>query len=329
VKTIVTGANGFLGSWLCKRFLQEGHDVSALVRKNSDLTELQSQKINLIYGDVTDYQSLAVAFKGFDYVIHAAGVVGYSKSLRQIMQQVNVQGTSNVVRACHQNQVSRLLHISSVVAIGAGFTENEIMDEDSKYNLSDLDLGYFETKRMAEEIILNAVAEKKIDAVMVNPSTMYGAADAKKGSRKNQIKVAQGRLRVYTHGGVNVVSVKDAVDGVVSALKVGRNGQRYILAGNNLTIQQLFAKIADCAGVKAPNSEFPTWLLRSLGSVGDTMMSVGLKFPFNRESAYAATMFHWFKNKKAMDELGFHPQHSDIAIEQSVRWMKDNGYLSK
>lgn len=327
MKVLVTGANGFLGSWLTKRLLQEGHQVSALVRKNSDLSELENVKPNYLYGDVTDAKSLLEACKNQDIIFHLAGVIAYKASDRALMEKVNVNGTKNIIDICEKLKIPKLLHLSSVVAIGSSFSPI-VLDESSPYNIHHLNLGYFETKKKAEDLIITATKEKKIHAVCVNPSTIYGFGDAKKGSRKMQVKVARGKLPFYTSGGVNVVAVEDVIDGILQAIEKGKNGERYILASENMTIKQLFNHIADFAGQKPPSIEMPNWALHSLGFIGDSLNSFGLKGGLSRENAYTASMYHWFSSQKAQNELGFKPRPSAVAIENSVRWMKDNGYLT-
>lgn len=326
MKVLVTGANGFLGSWLCKRLQAEGHEVSALIRKNSDLSELGDTQLNYVYGDVTDLPSLESAMKNQEIVFHLAGVVAYKKSDRALMEKVNVQGTAHVVQVCEKLQTPQLLHLSSVVAIGAQ-TKPEAMTEEFQYNISRLNLGYFETKRKAEQIVIEAAKQNKINAICVNPSTIYGFGDAKKGSRKTQVKVAQGKFPFYTSGGVNVVAVEDVIEGILLAIKKGKNAERYILSSENMLIKDLFEQIANYAGVKAPSIKMPTSLLHTLGFIGDSLNAFGLKGGISRENAYTATMYHWFDSSKAKRDLGFLPKPSTQAIENSVRWMKDNHYI--
>lgn len=321
MKAIVTGANGFLGSWLCSRLLEEGHDVTALVRKSSDLSEIEHLKLKYEYGDVTDKASLKLAFKDKDYVFHLAGVIAYKAADRPMMDKVNIGGTQNVVDVLIEQKQAKLLNLSSVVAVGASFKPISLT-EDSPYTIHDLNLGYFETKHEAEKIVTAAAKNNLIHAVSVNPSTIYGFGDAKKGSRKTQVKVARGKFLFYTGGGVNVVAAEDVVDGILRAVDKGRNGERYILCSQNITIKELFTEIAGFAGVKPPKIFMPFSVLKLVGRVGDlTGSGVSL------ENAYTASMYHWFTCDKAKKELGFSPRSSDIAIENSVRWMKDNGYL--
>lgn len=325
MRALVTGANGFLGSWLTARLLEEGFQVDALVRKNSDLSELENVKPNLVYGDVTDFDTLKKTFAQQDIVFHLAGAIGYRKTLRPLMDLVNVTGTANVVRACSELQIPQLLHLSSVVTIGAS-TKPKVLNEDSSYNLAHLNLGYFETKRQAEQIVMNAVTAGKIRAICVNPSTIYGFGDAKKGSRKNQLKVAQGKMPFYTSGGVNVVPVEDVINGILLALKKGKNGERYILSSENMTIKQLFEKIAGFAGVKPPTVLLPNFAMHALGKVDDVLSVFGKTIGITSENADSATLFHWFDCSRAKNELGFNPTSADAALEKSVRWVKDHKY---
>lgn len=328
MKVLVTGANGFLGSWVTRALVNAGHDVYALVRPKSDLSELEGISCNYVYGDVTDIPSLLQAFKGIDTVFHLAGVIAYKKSERALMDKVNVHGTSNVVDVCREYKVRRLVYLSSVVAIGGSHTPSQILNEDSKYDIQDLNLGYFETKHQAETIVKKACDRGDIDAVIINPSTIYGPGDAKKGSRKMQLKVAQGRLKFYTSGGVNVVAVEDVVKGILSAWQKGRTGERYILAGENILIKDLFAMIANEAEVKPPSFQIPDQMLHIIGAIGDLLASLGFKAPLSRENAWTATMFHWFDSSKAQRELDFKPRPAKEAIHSSVQWMKDMGMLS-
>lgn len=331
-EVLVTGANGFLGSWLVRRLLTDGHQVTCLVRPTSDLTELKALealglRCKYAFGDVTQPDTLVAAFQGQEAVFHLAGFIAYRKADRAMMQKVNVDGTNNVVRACLKVQTPRLIHLSSVVAIGASFNDQLVLTEDFVFNLKDLNLGYFETKRQAEAIVMSAVQEKGLNAVILNPSTIYGPGDALKGSRKTQVKVAQGRFKFYTGGGVNVVPVENCVDGIVRAWLNGRSGERYILAGQNLTIKDLLGLIAKAAGVPAPSIRIPNWVLHVLGIVGDFKTKMGRPASLSRENAWTTTMFHWFDSGKAQRQLGFVPGSSKLAIESSVKWMKEKGLI--
>ncbi len=323
MKVLVTGATGFLGGWLVKRLLDEGCDVRIIKRPNSNLDEIEGLKLDIASGDVTDLESLRAASRGVDTVFHLAGLIGYSRSQRAAMDLVNVQGTANVIQACRDAEVRKLVHLSSVVAIGASY-DGKILNEDSPYNVGHLNLGYFETKHQAEELVVAAAKSGLVDAVMVNPSTIYGPADAKKGSRGTQLKIARGKFPIYPPGGVSIVAVEDVIDAIIAVWQRGRTAERYIVSGENLLIKETFDIIAREAGVKPPVIALPRPAIFALGRVGDFLESIGSKGPVNSENAWTSVLYHWFDNSKAVRELGLKPKPAAYAIGQSVRWMKDH-----
>jgi dihydroflavonol-4-reductase len=326
MKVLVTGATGFLGGWIVRRLINDGHDVRIIKRPKTPLDELEGLKLDIAIGDVTDYASLKSACQGVDTVFHLAGLIAYTPEQRGAMERVNVGGTENVVKACIENNVRRMVHLSSVVAIGASF-DGTPLNEDSPYNISHLNLGYFETKHKAELIVKAAVDRGELDAVMINPSTIYGRADAKKGSRSTQLKVARGKFPFYTSGGVSIVAVDDVVDAIIAAWQKGRKGERYIVSGENITIKQLFTLIAKEAGVAPPKYYLPNFIVKAIGALGDFMTKIGRKGPLSSENAWTSILFHWFDSSKARRELGLNPKPAAYAIHQSVSWMKENGYL--
>ncbi len=330
MKVLITGATGFLGNQLTRRLLDEGMDVRVLVRSKSKLAELEdinTNHLDVTLGDVTNETSLIEATRDVQGVFHLAGLIAYSKQQRQAMEDVNVQGTKNLIAAIKKNGSPRLLHLSSVVAVGAGFTPEQILDESSPYNVAHLGLGYFDTKHDAEIAVFEAVRRKEIEAVAINPSTIYGPGDAKKGSRGAQLKVARGKFPFYPPGGVNVVHVDDVVDLCVKAFRSSKNGERYIACGENLTIQETFDRIAKLAGVKPPSVPLPRAVIFGLGKVGDFLESIGKKGPLNSDNAWTSTMYHWFKYEKAKREFGFHPKPAQEALEASIKWSRDHGLI--
>jgi dihydroflavonol-4-reductase len=327
MKALVTGASGFLGSWVSRALVERGDQVRVLLRRPHEAGELTGLSIEVAKGDVTDRASVFAACHGVDIVFHLAGVVGYSRAQRTLMDAVNVEGTRHIVDACLEGGVRRLIHLSSVVAVGASFDGRQPLNEDSPYNVSHLNLGYFETKRLGEQIVQQAVRTRGLDAVILNPSTIYGGGDAKKGSRQTQLKVAQGKLPFYTSGGVSIVAVEDVVQAILTAHERGRAGERYILSGDNMTIHKLFQIIAEEAGVKPPAIYLPNLVVHGLGSLGDCLEKIGKKGPLNSENAWTSLMFHWFDHTKATRELDFHPRPAGEALRASVQWMKSKGLI--
>lgn len=325
MKVLVTGATGFLGGWLVRRLLAEGHDIR-IIRRARAVDELADLPIESVPGDVTDVESLRAACQGIETVFHLAGVIGYTPRERRAMEEVNVGGTANVLAACRDRGVRKLVYASSVAAIGAS-TDGTPLTEDSPFAIHPLDLGYFETKHRAEELVREAVRGRSIDAVMVNPTTIYGPGDVKKGTRRTQCRVAEGRLRFFPPGGVGVVAVEDVIDAFMAVWRRGRPGERYICNGENLLFGDLFAMIAREAGARPPSIRLPKTVTIAIGRAGDLLGSVGLPAPLESETAKAAVLYHWFDASKATRELGLSFKPASQAIAASVRWMRDYGRL--
>lgn len=325
MKVLVTGATGFIGSSLARHLDESGHEVHLLHRANSDLSGLQDLKYESHLGDITDSRSIDSCLRqGFDAVFHLAGVIGYTPDQRQLMQKVNVEGTKNLLEGLNKYPVQRLIHMSSVVAVGASFDGAQPLSETSPYNLTHLNLGYFETKREAELLVQNYCSETKLDAVIVNPSTVYGPGDAQKGSRKVQTKAALKGLSVYTPGGVSIIDIDDLLQAVMAAWKVGQSGERYILSGENITIKNLLSQIAQFGGKPAPTIKLSRPLLMLIGKSDLLLRKIGFKAPLSLENAWTSTLFHWFDHTKATRELGLKPKPAAYALERSVRWMIDH-----
>ncbi len=237
------------------------------------------------------------------------------------MQKVNVQGTAHAIEVC-QAQKAKLIHISSVVAVGAS-KKPSILNEQSPYDPSLSEIGYFHTKKQAEILVQKACKEGKITAVILNPSTIYGPGDMKKESRRVQLKVAQGRFPFYTSGGVSVVDVESVVSACIKAVEKGRLGERYILSGENISIKELFSLIAKANGVRPPFIYLNNFILNRLAEMGEGLQRLGFSFPIQKESARLATLYHWFDHSKAKQELEFTPMTAKQAIKNSIQWWQN------
>ncbi len=319
----VTGATGFVGSWLVKKLLEQGHNVDVLVRKPSALT-LKHPNLNVFKGDITKSSTVEQMKENTDVVYHLAGFIAYRKKDRPMMDKVNVEGTKIVVDTCIKKNIGKLIHMSSTCAVGVSFDGKNPLTEKSKFNIKNLNFGYFETKRLAEEYVLKKCNEGLINATVLNPSTIYGAGDAEKGSRGIQLKVAKGKFPFYPPGGVNIIGIDEVVDCLIKSVKLGKNGERYILSGENITIKSLFESIAEAAGKKKPSIKLPKLLLSIFGSIGDIVTHFGGRFPISGENAKISSLYHWFDSSKAQKEFNFTPKPAKVYIKNSIDWVLAN-----
>lgn len=325
MKVLVTGATGFLGSHLVSALIKEGFEVVALIRSTSDANMAASLGCQTVTGDLLDLASLSRSFKGLDGVFHVAGAMSSSPKEKERLLKVNIDGVRNVIAACKDQNVKKLIHVSSVVAVGVNLTANEaLLTEESANITKGMAYTNYDSKRIGEELVLEAAKKGEIQAIVVNPGLIYGAGDARKIIRKGNVMAAKGKLPVYPSGGVNIVAVEDVTAAMIEAFHHGRNGERYLLTGDNITIKDLLSKISLYAGAKAPSKKMPERFLKFLATVFD---SLGLKSEVCRENIFSATSFHWYDSAKAKRELGFKPRSHDEAISSSVEWMKKNNYL--
>ncbi|HUP56764.1 MAG TPA: NAD-dependent epimerase/dehydratase family protein [Bdellovibrionota bacterium] len=323
-RVLVTGASGFLGGYLVRALERAGHEVVALVRDTSDLSGLS--RCSLVRGSVTDREALRRAMRDAEAVFHLAGLMSLERSREREVGQVNVAGTWNVVEACLELGVQRLVHVSSVAAVGASASPLHLMNEESSNPLRPFRFPNYEAKAKAEEIVLEAARNRGLDAVVVNPSMIFGAGDAKKEARKGNLLAARGKVKLYPDGGLSVAHVEDVAAGIVAAWKRGRKGERYILGGENISVGQLLGLYAELAGKPAPRHRLPTWLLRLAASAADVF---GLGRTRAYEGAVSATLFHWYDSSKAARELEYKPRPAREAIEQSVGWMRERGWIEQ
>ncbi|OQW48184.1 MAG: hypothetical protein A4S09_13830 [Proteobacteria bacterium SG_bin7] len=318
MRALVTGANGFLGSKLTRRLVELGHETICFVRPASNLSNIATLNVDMAFGNVTNKTDVFNACKGIDVVFHLAAVIASDKRQMRELDVVNIGGTQNIVESVRDLGVKKLVHVSSVVAIGAETSQDRVLNEKSPYNNLLAANKNMASKKHGEEIVLAACRRKEVNAVIVNPSLIFGAGDAQKSTRTSNIRAANGKLKFFTEGGVNIVAVEDVVDGIVAAYERGRSGERYILGGENITIRELLTHIANCAGATPPKYKLPSSLLK---------IAARLTSRVTRENIIAATMYHWFDNSKARHELGFNPRPAREAIKNSVTWMKENGYV--
>ncbi len=321
MKALVTGASGFIGQHLVKALLSQSWDVVGLTHSAQGADELKNLSCRIETGDVTDFSSLKKAVQEVDAVFHLASLVSIRASDRERLKEINVGGTQNIVSLCRELKIPRLIHASSVVAVGASESPADLLNENSPNILRKYRFPNCESKALSEEIVLKASRQGEIDAVVVNPSMVFGAGDAKKEMRRSNVMAAQGKLAFYPRGGLSVVAVEDVVSGMVAAFHRGVRSERYILSGENLTTRRLMEMHAEIAGVAPPQKAIPTPILRGIGKIAQWMP---WDAPINYEGAVAATLYHWFDCSKARQKLDYQPRPAIEAIRNSVEWMSEN-----
>ena len=316
-KILITGGTGFLGSYIIKELVEKGYAVKALRRSNKLPTWIPSEileKTEWVDGDVLDVVALEDAMEGVDIVIHSAAIVSFVKKERQQMYQVNVEGTANVVNIALEKNVKRLVHISSVAALGRT-TNGGHVDEEKKWEESKANTHYAKSKFKAELQVWRGISEG-LEAVIVNPSTILGYGDWHSSSCAIFRQVYEG-FKWYTPGINGFVDVEDVARATVLLMESNVSEQRFIVNGDTWPFQKLQDTIADAFGKKRPTRKTSPFLLSIAWRMEKIKSFFTGKRPLlTKESARVAQSQTWFENGKLLKAF---PEFSYTPLEQSIK----------
>jgi dihydroflavonol-4-reductase len=330
MRVAITGATGLLGGNLAVALVERGHDVVATRRKTSDTSHLEGLDVDWIEAPLSDVAGLTRAFDGADVVYHCAAAVSVQYEVKPWIYEANVVGTRNVIRAVENVGGPRLVHCSSVVAIGAS-DDGEPCTEDHRWNLDEhkLDDAYAKTKYESQQIVIDAAREDDLDAVVVNPNYMIGPYDARPSSGELVLAVINRQLPGYSLGMNNFVDVRDVVRGMILAAEHGRAGEKYILGGHNLTYKEFMDTVSRVAGTKPIRRRVPRPLAAAVGVLGETYSKLTRSEPLlNRATVrwYFSDGFI-FSSEKATRELGYEISPLEPAIRTAIDWFRDHDML--
>ena len=305
--TLVTGATGFLGSIVTRQLVEAGANVRILRRSHSDLDLLgeTAGHVEHAIGDIRDPESLAAAMRGVRRVYHTAAsvVMGTSRALGRL-RLTNVHGTACVVNAALAAGVQRMVHTSSIAALGQTPSPDLVRTEDTPWQRSRLNTPYAISKHEAELEILRGIAEG-LDAVMVNPSVIFGPGRPGQNTTRLAELVQSGRIRMAPAGGTNVVDVEDVAAGHISAMAHGACGHRYILGSQNLSWRSIFGTLARALGVAEPQRELPLGLALAVATATEGWAALtGRPANMTRVIARNLSQCYRYSNEKAVGELG-------------------------
>lgn len=323
--TLVTGSTGFIGASLCRELVAQGHTVRAFHRPTSSLRLLDGLEVEHALGDLTQPDTLLSAMQGVEIVFHAAAWMG-GRDQPGRQYTVTVEGTRNILQAARQAGVRRVIHTSSVAALGVPDAarqpnEAQLINENHAWNYRPDYYPYGYAKYLAEQEVQKAVAQG-LDVVIVNPTVVYGPGDIYRQSSSLITQVAEKRISVAVEGGINCIHIMDVVEGHLAALACGKTGQRYILGGENLTHLQLLEMIAEVTHVSGPSMVLPNGLVRSLSRPAHLLQAF-LNIPISPELLRLAGYWFFYDLQKAERDLGL-TQHRPVkdAVAAAYAWYK-------
>ena len=325
---VITGASGLLGGNLAAALRAERVHVRGIRRPSSKIDHLAHLDIEWMFADLDDVGGLTRAFAGADVVFHAAAAVEVTPVLSPAMRRTNVDGTAAVLAAVRAARATRLVHVSSVVAVGLS-TDGRPCDEDAPWNFLDYGLadGYAISKHQAEDLV--RAAGRDVDAVIVNPTYMFGPLDARPSSGQMIRDIVRRKIPAWTPGLNDFVDVRDVARGAIMAWRRGGRGERYILGGERMSYRAVFERIAHLAGVEPPRFKLPRMAAMALGRGGDVYQRLTGRDPMVTSTAirYAYTDRFQFSHARATRELGYRHGSIDVAITDALAWFRAHGVL--
>ena len=280
---LVTGGTGLVGSHLLYFLLKDNQTVRAIHRKSSNLAAVKEvfsyytsdfetlfNRINWVEADITEIPSLSEAFKDITHVYHAAALISFNPKHYYRLKKANIEGTANVVNLCLINKVVKLIHVSSIVTLGAAQKEG-LISETTEWNPEEENSVYGISKFGGEMEVWRGTQEG-LNAVIVNPGIILGSGYWNSGSGVILKSVVKG-IPFFTSGGIGIVDVQDVVKAMILLMQSSVNNQSYVLVGKSIYYKELLSELALHLSKKPPKKKAPKWLLMLFSRV-DWLVSI-------------------------------------------------------
>ncbi len=317
-KILLTGATGFIGSYLLRQLVLKGYTVRALRRQNSpmDLVQDIADRVEWVETDVTDLPTLGDAFVGVTHVCHCAAMVSFHPRDVRRMMQINVEGTANMVNLALDFGVKKFLHVSSIASLGR-LKERPSLDESCKWVPSKGNSQYAISKYLSEQEVWRAHAEG-LPVAIVNPSVVLGSGYWDVGASRMFMQVHQG-LKFWSIGHTGVVDVRDVVRFMLLLLESDISGERYILNAQNTAFRDLFFSVADALGAKRPFVKVTPLLAEVAWRVEWLKEKIlGATPVVTKESARASVSSYSYDNAKSLTIPGFSYRPLEQTIQETA-----------
>ena len=312
---LVTGGTGLVGGYLLKELVKLNKPVRALYRSapSALLTPEENKKIEWLKGDILDTLLLQDVMQGVEQVYHAAAIVSFSPNRRNELFKINVEGTANVVNAAVEAGVKKLVHVSSVSAMGR-IRNHEVINETMYWTPETSNSNYGRSKYLAELEVWRGIAEG-LDAVIVNPTIIFGAGDWQMGSSKI-FKTAYDEFPWYTQGMSGFVDVRDVVRAMMLLMDSNVKSERFILSAGNHLYRHVFNTIAKEFDKRPPHKKVTPFLASLVWRLEWLKSRFARQEPMlTRETSRTAQSTVQFDNSKFLQHF---PGFSYIPIEQSI-----------
>lgn len=326
---LVTGATGFVGSAVVRQLLRERHSVAVLARPSANRANLDGLDVSIHEGDLTDPHSLLQALKNCDQLFHiAADYRLWTKNPRELYEH-NVEGTRNIMQAALETGIEKIVYTSSVATLGV-FADGTVSDEDTPVTLADMIGHYKRSKFLAERVVDDLVRESGLPAVIVNPSTPVGPRDIKPTPTGRVIyDASRQKIPAFVDTGLNIAHVDDVANGHLLAFKHGAIGRRYILGGEDMSLENILGCVAKYCGHKPPSIRLSRQIVYPIAWISQLWAHL-INGPEPRATVDGLKMSRkkmFFSSDRAINELGYQYRPAEQAIHEAIDWFRSNEHL--
>jgi dihydroflavonol-4-reductase len=329
MRIFLTGATGFVGSHVAREAAARGADLRLLVRRMSNLANLEGLKAETVTGDLSAPETLRTALRGCDAVLHIAADYRLWVRDPDAMYRSNVEGTRALLRLAREEGVPRFVYTSSVATMGFK-SDGSIVDESTPVALTDMVGHYKRSKFMAEQVAVEAAREGQ-SVLILNPTTPIGSGDVKPTpTGRIIVDFLNRKFPAYVDTGLNLVDVREVarthVDGLNPSL--GRAGERYILGGENLTLKQILDKMSAITGLPSPSTKIPFAIAASYAFFEEliTGRMLGKEPRATLEEVRMGRKKMFASSARAERELGFRNVPVYQALRGAIDWFCAHGY---
>jgi dihydroflavonol-4-reductase len=327
---LVTGGGGFLGSHVVRALQGVGAQVRVLLAPNEGQSNLADVECERVRGDLLDPASLGAAMAGCDVVFHLAAIYAIWLPDKELIWRVNIQGSLHIVEAAARAGVERLVHTSSIAAVGSA-APGSPADETTLFDRWTEADPYVWSKYVSELEVLRRARELGVDTVVVNPAFLFGPGDVAPTPTGQIVQMLLAGFPFWFEGGFNAADVRDVARGHLLAAERGRSFERYILAGHNVRYADFTDRVCALANVRRPPLRAPRAAMLLAGKVADALADLTGKAPPFAHGAiqYAAERELYFDTARAESELGYTKRPLDESVADSIAWFRSPEFKAR
>ncbi len=324
----ITGATGFIGRQLTKKLVENKFNVTALVRNRYKAKELTELGVTIHEGDVTDVNSIEGAMRGCDTLFHLANISRWWLRDKSKYIDVNVTGTKNLLKEAKKSGVKKVIFTSSVAAIRQ---PHGVLAKEDLEHCGEIESSYGKSKYLAEQEVLKFAKTNKMDISVLNPGVVIGPGDFKTfGKMLIEFLNRKLKFRAFDESYVPLVYIDDVVDAHIIAAEKAKSGQKYILVSENLKIIDVYKMAHEITGDPIPSFQMPPFMIKLIAHIMEIKASVtGVSPKLAVDAVNAMEKGASASNIKATDELGIKFMPIREALEKTINWYKENGYVNK